>query len=132
MGGDGLEGGLGEHTGVLETLHHLDDLILVPSIGDDDLVRVVNVGVEEVEDVDELFGAWRKVLGGESTGVLVLPEEVEQPPGELLLDLFVLEVSGVLYRLAADQTAPSTGSLQLAHAAVSRHASCQTWPEDIK
>ena len=40
-----------------------------------------------VEDVDELFGAWRKVLGGESTGVLALPEEVQQSPGELLLHL---------------------------------------------
>ena len=62
----------------------------------------------------------------------MFPQEVEQHSGELLLYLLVLEVPGVLHGLAADDTSPSTGSLQLAHAAVSRHASCQTWPEDIK
>ena len=129
MGGDGLEGGLGEHTGVLETLHHLDDLILVPSIGDDDLVRVVNVGVEEVEDVDELFGAWREVLGGESTGVLALPEEVQQSPGELLLHLPVCEVPRVLHLLGPNQTPAAADPLHLARPPVGRH-SCrgQTGP----
>ena len=111
---DRLEGGLGQHAGVVERLHHPDDLVLVLGVGDDDRVSMVNVGVEKVEDVDELLGAWREVLGGERTGVLVLPEEVEQPPGELLLHLPISKVPGVLDLLGSDQTAAATDPLHLA------------------
>ena len=129
---DRLEVGLGQHARVVESLHRLDDLVLLVGTGhlDDDGVPHVDDGVEEVEDMQELFGAGREVPGGEGTGVVVLPEEVQQPPGELLLDLLVLETPGVLHGFAADQTAPATGSLQLAHPAVGRHADCQTGPAE--
>ena len=123
---DGLEVGLGHHARVVEGLHHLDDVVLVLRHLDDDGVPDVDDGVEEVEDVDELLGAGREVPGGERTGVLVLPEEVQQLPGEFLLDLLVLQVPRVLHRLAAHQTAPPTGSLQLAHPAGGRHSHGQT------
>ena len=128
---DRLEVGLGHHPRVVERLHHRDDVLLLLSAGhrDDDWVADVDDGVEEVEDVKELLGAGREVPGGERTGVLVLPEEVQQLPGELLLDLLVLQVPGVLHRLAAHQTAPPTGSLQLAHPAGGGHSHGQTCPD---
>ena len=130
VGDDGLELGLGHHARVVEGLHHRDDLLLLVSAGhrDDDLVADVDDGVEEVEDMKELLGAGREVPGGERTGVLVLPQEVEQLPGELLLDLLVLEVPGVPHRLAADETAPPTGSLQLTHPTGGRHSHGRTCP----
>ena len=129
---DGLEVGLGHHARVVQRLHHLDDVIFVFRHLDDDGVPDVNDGIEEVEDVDKLLGAGREVPAGESTGVLVLPQEVEQPPGELLLDLPVLQVPRVLHGLGADETAPPTGSLQLTHAAGTRHSHCQTSPGENK
>ena len=44
------------------------------------------------------------------------PQEVEEPPVEIHLDLLVLQVPGVLHRLGADQTSPATDSPELAHA----------------
>ena len=131
---DGLEVGLGHHARVVERLHRLDDFVLLVGTchRNDDGVAHVDDGVDEVEDVKKLLGAWREVPGGESTGVLVLPQKVEEPPGEPLLDLLVLEVPGVPHRLAADEAAPPTGSLQLAHTAGSRHSNSQTGPEDNK
>ena len=130
MRDDRLEVGLGHHPRVVEGLHHRDDVLLLLSAGhrDDDWVADVDDGVEEVEDVKELLGAGREVPGGERTGVLVLPQEVQQLPGQLLLDLLVLEVPGVLHGLAADQTTSATDSLQFAHAAGGRHSHCETCP----
>ena len=128
VGDDGLEVRLGHHARVVERLHHLDDVVLVLRHLDDDWVPDVDDGVEEVEDVNKLLGARREVPGGERTGVLVLPQEVQQLPGELLLDLLVLEGPGVLHGLTADQTTAPTGSLELAHPTGGRHSHRQTCP----
>ena len=127
---DGLEDGLGQHSRVVESLHDLDDVILVLGHRDDDGIANVDNRVDKVEDVDKLLGAWWQVLGGERRGVLVVPQEVEEPPGEIHLDLLVLQVPGVLHRLGADQTSPATDSPELAHAAGSRHPNGQIGSEE--
>ena len=129
VGDDRLEDGLGQHAGVVETLHHLNDLVLVLGVANDDILSVVNVGVEEVENVYKLLRAWREVLGGENTGVLSLPQEVQKSPGELLLHLPVCEVPRVLHLLGPNQTPAAADPLHLARPPVGRH-SCrgQTGP----